>query len=148
MDTWKKSFTEKLGRVQSSWVTCFNGALDEAVVPVFGELSNFLRDNGFATSTPLNESGRRSYKFELAEDAYLLLIFRSAGMGQFTLSCESVVPGGAPHRRQITGRIAELNVAWAREQMQKALDGFIDLLDASGSPPPRVPEEEEELTPA
>lgn len=145
MDNWKKSFTEKLGRVQSGWVTCFDSALNKAVAPVFRELSDFLRDNGFTTSTPLNESGRRSYKFELAEDAYLLLIFRLAGMGQFALSCESVVPGGTPHRQQSMHRVAELTAAWAREQMQKGLDIFIDRLGASGAPAVKAVEEEEEL---
>lgn len=128
MDDWQKSFTEKLSRVQSRWVTQFDEALDAAVVPVFNGLADFLRHNGIATRVPLRESGRRSLKFELAEDAYLLMIFRATGFGEFELSCESFAPDGRSDASRVTERVSHLNDQWIRRVIQGALDAFVDLL--------------------
>lgn len=134
MDEWKQSFTEKLGHVQASYMARFDETLDKHVMPVFEDLSAFLAENGFRTSVPLSEAGRRSFKFELAEDAYLLIIFRSAELGALEMSCESVVPGGEPTSRKRAVRIPDVNAGWSRKVFQNALDGFVDRLSGHQSP--------------
>lgn len=133
MDDWKKSFSQKLGRLRSNWVAQFDELLESVVTPVVEDLGQFLSDNGFRTSKPLRENGRRSFKFELAEDAYVLLILRSIGLGAFELSCETVVPGSEPVARKSTERLAELSKAWAMKQIQAALNAFVDRLSGGGS---------------
>ena len=135
MDQWKRSFLDKLNQAQSQWVTQFEDALDSAFVPTFDDFKEFLADNGFRLSTPLWESGRRSFKFELAENAYLLMIFRSTGVGELELRCESFVPGGEPVLTKGVARVADLDEKWAGEQIRFALDAFVDELGGSEKKP-------------
>ncbi len=128
MDEWKQSFVERLGRVQSRWAARLDQTLDAVVKPVFDDLAEFLRENGFSASTPLRASGRRSFKFELAEDAYVLLIFRSVGVGEFELSREVFLLGSPPDVTRLTERVATLDADWARAQFQAALDAFVEIL--------------------
>lgn len=138
MDEWKQAFLEKLSRAQRHWTSEFEDALDRHFVPVFEEFKEFLGDNGFRLSTPLREPGRRSFKFELAENAYLLLILRSTGVGEFELRCESFVPGREPALGESVHRVADLNQKWATRQVRAALDTFVDLL--AGQPDPAAAE--------
>ncbi|MGD8450842.1 MAG: hypothetical protein PVJ57_03395 [Phycisphaerae bacterium] len=143
MDGWRESFLDKLNRAQMHWVRQFEEALDKHFVPVFTEFKSFLVDNGFRLSMPLNEQGRRSFKFELAENAYLLLIFRSAGVGEFELRSESFVPGCEPVLSKVVARVADLERTWVTERLQAALGGFVDSL--AGVEPPTVPDPIEDV---
>ncbi len=128
MDAWKRSFSEKLAQAQSRWATRLDEALDAAATPVFGELQEFLTNNGITPATPLREKGRRSYKFELAEDAYVLLLFRGRGVGEFELTRETFVLGQRPQVRKTTERLTVLTPEWVQQEFQAALDDFVDLL--------------------
>lgn len=131
MDSWQKQFLDKLGRAQSVWLTQFEQSMEEHVKPAFEQLSSFVRENGFKVSTPLHDDGRRSYKFELAENAYMLLIFRFSGLGEFELRSESFAPGSEPALNKSLVRVADVNRDWSDRQFQSALDGFVDLLSGS-----------------
>ncbi len=139
MDTWKKTFLDKLNRAQGQWVKRFEDAMEEHFVPVFDECRQFLSDNGFRLGIPLREPGRRSYKFELSENAYLLMIFRSLGVGEFELRCESFVPAREPVLDKTVARIADFNAEWATARVHAGLDTFVDLL--AGCVPAPVSEE-------
>ena len=89
---------------------------------------------------PLCEPGRRSFKFELAENAYLLMIFRSSGVGEFELRTESFVPGGEPALNKKLGRVADFTKEWATERVQAALDTFVDLLSGAQQTQPAAEE--------
>jgi hypothetical protein len=128
MDSWKKSFLDKLNRAQSHWAGMFDEALDASIEPVFEDLSAFLEDNGFGLSRPLQESGRRSYKFALAEDAYALLIFESRAVGEFELTRELFVLGSDPQISRGTERVLQVDDEWARREIQSLLDRFVELL--------------------
>jgi hypothetical protein len=126
--SWKRSFLEKLHEAQAQCDKQFEEALDRAVVPVFDDLTTFLRDNGFNVSTPLTEPGRRSFKFGLAENAYLLMIFRFACVGEFELRTETFVPGAEPSLEKSVGRIADIDEEWTQRRFEDGLDRFVDLL--------------------
>ena len=128
MDTWKRSFLKKLHEAQSRCARQFEDTLDRAIVPVFESLASFLSDNGFRVSTPLNEQGRRSFKYELAENAYLLMIFRFSGVAEFELRSEVFVPGSEPVLEKSVGRVADIDRDWALEQFHARLDRFVTLL--------------------
>ncbi len=125
---WKERFLERLNRAQQRCTSRFEVRLDESVEPVFGEFESFLSANGFAARRPLRESGRRSYKFELAENAYVLFIFRFQGVGEFELRSEIFAPGCAPKLESIRASITDLDPGWIRDRFQAALDEFVDLL--------------------
>ena len=141
MDEWKRCFLEKLSQVQSRWAARFDQALDDSVVPVFNDLADFLQQNGLTATTPMHKSGCRSLKFELAEDAYLLMIFQSTGIGEFELTRQVFVLGSEPHVRKSTERLANVNQDWAEQEMQSALNVFLERLSAVD-----VPAEEELAT--
>lgn len=128
MDSWRRTFLEKLHQAQAQCAKRFEEALDRAVVPVFDDLSGFLHNNGFQVLTPLREKGRRSFKFELAENAYLLLTFRFSVVGEFELRSETFAPGAEPILERSVGRVADIDPAWAQEQFQAGLDRLVDLL--------------------
>ncbi len=125
---WKQSFVEKLSDAQSSWSRKFDGVFEASFQPAFDELRPFLSDNGFSVSVPLREVGRRSYKFQLAENAYLLVILRSLLVGDFEVRCESFVPGAEPILKKSLARLADVNEKWAAGLLQEALDEFVMLL--------------------
>jgi len=128
VSNWKESFLGKLHEAQSECAKQFEDTLDRVVAPVFEEMSSFLGDNGFKISTPLSESGRRSFKFELAENAYLLMIFRFSGIAEFELRDEVFAPGTEPMLEKSVGRLADIDKEWATSQFQAGLDHFVDLL--------------------
>ena len=128
MEDWQKSFVEKLEQARGRWAKRFEETLDHAIVPVFEELGAFARSNDFNVSTPLRDEGRRSYKFELTENTYVLLVFRSTAVGEFELRCESFVPGSEPVLKKSFGRLADIDPNWARQQFQTALHDFVETL--------------------
>ncbi|GMU82998.1 MAG: hypothetical protein IT450_11570 [Phycisphaerales bacterium] len=128
MDSWKRQFIDKLGKAQVACAKRFEDSIDDAVNPVFQDLQGFLRDNGFKVSQPLREQGRRSYKFELAENAYLLVIMRFNGVGELEIRYEIFVPGNDPQLSKSVGRLADVSAKWADEQFRSGLDRFINLL--------------------
>lgn len=112
----------------------FEVTMKEAIEPSVEELTAFLRDNGFRVSSPLQEQGRRSYKFELAENAYLLTIFRFAGVGEFELRTEIFVPGNEPVLNKMMFRVADVDEAWTQRQFREGLESFVELLSGEAAP--------------
>lgn len=134
VDQWKKSFLSKLKEAQDHCADRFEKVLEDSVQPTYSELASFLQDNGFKIGTPVEERGRRSFKFELSENAYVLCIFRSAGVGEFELRIETLIPGREPSLHKVTGGLGELDKVWARNRFQEALDAFVSLLSAQSTP--------------
>jgi hypothetical protein len=129
MDQWKQTFLSKLNQAQSQWIGQFDEALSTHFAPVFEEYRQFLTDNGFRLSVPLRESGRRSFKFELSENAYLLMILRATGVGELELRCESSVPGCDPAQSCSIAAVSEVTAEWVTQKVHGALDTFVDLLN-------------------
>jgi hypothetical protein len=128
VDSWKQTFLDKLHQAQSRCAGQFAEAVKKTVVPAYEELASFLSDNGFESSTPLTEEARRSFKFELAENAYVLVILRFSGIGEFELQTETFVPGAKPMSEQHRGRVSEVTSQWAQDLFRAALDQFVELL--------------------
>lgn len=135
MNQWKSNFVERLNKAQKQCARKFESAVDEHITPAFEELGGFLRDNGFQCSSPLNEPGRRSFKFELAENAYLLMILRFSGVGQFDIRSEIFVPGSDPVLRKAVGRIADVDADWCERLLQEGLDSFVNMLAGESAAP-------------
>lgn len=133
MEQWKRTFVEKLGKAKGQWVKQFEERMDAFVTPAFEDLSSFVREHGFQVSTPLQDEGRRSFKFELAENAYLLVIFRSTGVGEFELRVECFVPGREPNLHKSIGRLVDVDRAWASRRFESGLDKFVELLGGSNA---------------
>jgi hypothetical protein len=139
VNEWKKTFLTKLHAAQEKCAHFFDESLERHVLPVFDELQQFLRDNDFDVTSPMKEKGRRSFKFELAENAYLLVIFRFAGVDEFELRNEIFVPCREPILEKFAGRVADIDRDWAENLLQTSLDRFVDLLNEQKA---EKPEEE------
>ena len=133
VNDWKKSFLHKLKDAQQRCAEQFERSLDVVVKPAFDELVEFLKHNGFRSSCPLRDPGRRSYKLELAENAYVLLIFHYQGINEFELRSEIFVPGCEPALERHSHGLADLTDEWAGRAFQRALDAFVERLGAAGS---------------
>jgi len=140
---WKDSFLDKLKSAQSKCAKRFEDAMDNFLGPAFDDVSGFLRDNGFHVTAPLNEEGRRSFKFELSENTYLLMIFRFCGIGEIELRSEIFVPSRGPSLEKAVGRLSDLSEDWALKQFQRSLDKFIQML--GGALGEAAPSQEPEL---
>jgi len=134
MEDWKKAFLDRLNSAQAEWAARFEKTLDAHILPAYDEVAKFLNENDFHVTMPLNEQGRRSFKFELAENAYLLLIFRSTAIGEFELRRESFVPGCEPILTRRMSRIADVDDNWSRNQFRAALDEFVEQLAGQSTP--------------
>lgn len=133
MDSWKKQFAERLGKVQSVSMKRFDDMLEDVIGPAFDDLALFLGDNGLRTSRPLREQGRGSFKFELAENAYLLVIFKLQNLSDFEYRTEIFAPGAEPQTKKVIARLTDPDMDWAAKQFREGLDQFIDLLTGSRS---------------
>ncbi len=143
MDEWKRSFAKRIGHVRTNWAGRLDEALDATVMPVFKEFIEFLRGNGFDASVPMQDVGHRSLKFELAENAYVLLIFASKALDEFEFSRELFVLGGEPDSETSVERVSSLDRPWVERQFQEALDAFVEVLGDRVDPgaPAEVDEE-------
>lgn len=128
MDSWKRSFVEKLHKAQAHCAKQFEQALDQTVLPAFEDLSAFLSDNGFKVSTPVNKKGCRSFKYELSENAYLLMHFRFSGVCEVEFRTETFVRGAEPILEKSVGRVADIDKDWAYGLFQGGLDQLVDRL--------------------
>lgn len=145
MKDWQQTFVRKLNAAQSQYRQAFERAISGQVNGAFEELGEFLGSNGFTLSTPVNEPGRHAFKFELSENAYVLMTFRAHGVGEFELRGETFAPNHEPAFDRFVGQIAELDREWATQRFQATLNGFVDRLAKSSGPVVIKAEEADEL---
>lgn len=144
MSDWQQTFVSKLNAAQNQYKQAFEHAISGHVDAAFEGLNEFLCSNGFTLSTPVSEPGRHSFKLELSENAYVLMVFRAQGVGEFELRCETFVPNHEPLLARVAGQVAEVDQAWATNRFQTALNGLVDRLgesSGSGTKRPKVAEE-------
>jgi len=145
VSNWEQTFVNKLNAAQSQYKQAFEHAVSGHVDAAFEGLNEFLGNNGFTLSTPVSEPGRHSFKFELSENAYVLMIFRAQGVGEFELRCETFVPSHEPLLVRVVGQVAEVDQAWATNRFQSTLNGFVERLGESSGPGASRPQVADEL---
>lgn len=141
MNAWEQQFCQKLESIRDASRSEFEELADECIEPAFGRFRDFMTQQGFLASAPLNNAGVRTFKFALGENSYALLRFRLAGLKQVEVSAEYCVPGqsGTDPWSESTD-LAELSEKWVRFAFEHGLDDFITALGES-----MVPEQEPEL---
>jgi len=83
----------------------------------------------------------RTFKFGLAEDAYVLVFFRSKGLDTVQWLYEYVVPGKGTGKSKVSETIIrEVTRKWAEDCFQSALDDFVaKLAEAEHAKEPAEP---------
>lgn len=128
---WQESFLRDLDELRSHWVQKFDEVAARCILPVYEEMADFLGKNGLKCSAPLTNKDRRAFRFEFAENAYLLLTFTHDGIEDLLLKVEYFVPGGDPGDYDVRAPLKDLNEDWARDQMQRAMDAFVRAFKSS-----------------
>ncbi len=131
---WRESFARRVDGLRSQWVKKFEQKLADVVAPAFGEISSFVNEHGFKSTSPLVQSDRRSFKFEMAENAYALVTFMHGSVEEAVVKCEYFAPGADPGEYEVRAPVADVNKSWATERFQEALDTFLEAMDRSGEP--------------
>ena len=129
---WRQTFANRLDGLRSQWVDDFKRRLDSEVEPAFDELAGFVREHGFQTSSPLNQPERRSFKFELNENAFVLLTLSHESMGDVSLRCEYFAPGAQPGDLVHRAPLQDVDRDWATSRFQEALDAFVTAMEKGG----------------
>lgn len=126
MDEWRHGFASKIGALQEQWAERFTTLIEGTAEPVFREFADFLKQWNFHISMPRAESTMHSFKFELVEDAYVLIFFRSKGIDAVECEYESSVRGMGATRGERTERAGhEADRKWVEGCFQRALDDFV-----------------------
>jgi hypothetical protein len=126
MNDWERDFSRRMESLRELSTDCLERFMQADLQTAFGNFSNFLSQWKFQTSTPQTQPGRRSFKFALTEDAYVLVTFRLEGIDALECEWEYGVP--------VVGRVAGVRCScslrkvdrqWGESCFQKALDGLL-----------------------
>ncbi len=129
MNDWEREFSRKMESLRELSTDSLERFMQADLQTAFEGVTNFLSQWKFQTSTPQTQPGRRSFKFALTEDAYVLVTFRLEGIDSLECEWEYGIP--------VVGRIAGLRCSsslrkvdrqWGDSCLQKALDGFLTKL--------------------
>lgn len=126
MTEWEKEFSKKMESLHEQSTTSLERFLQEDLQTAYTALSSFLSQWKFQASTPQVQAGRRSFKFALTEDAYVIVTFRLEGVD--SLECESEY--GLPATGRVSGTrhnssLRKVDRQWGEACFQKALDGLL-----------------------
>jgi hypothetical protein len=134
MNEWEKEFAKKMDSLHEQSSSCLNRFLQDDLQAAYEGMGTFLGQWKYQTSVPQTQAGRRSFKFALTEDAYVLVTFRLDGID--TLECESEygLPGvGRSPGSRWASSLRRADRVWGENCFQKALDGFITKLAEADS---------------
>jgi len=127
MNKWKQEFARKMEDLGEQSSADFDRFADEVLVPIFRDVSEFVAQWRFQTSIPQSNMGKKSFKFALTENRYLLILFRIEGINTLGCEYECCLPGkeciAGPRNSMI---LYNANQLWAESCFQTALDDFIE----------------------
>lgn len=124
-DEWRGSFLKNLESAKGKWGREFEDAMDSTAASVFEEFSSFLSEHGFQCQRPRSAAGRRAFKLEMSENAYVLLTFFHEGVTDVRVKCEYFTPPGNASESESRHSLSDLNRGWFSERFQQALDRFV-----------------------
>lgn len=132
MSNWQAQFARKIDTLKDAALSGFNAMADQALTPVFEEFQAFTDKQGMKSSAPLSQPGVLTFKFQVSENAYVLMAFRQSGIEQ----CEALAEFAVPQRNkvpQLQRRVdlADADAGWIRRFFEETLDRFVDVLAGS-----------------
>lgn len=123
---WQQEFTSKVNALREGWTSQFEAIGDAQVGPVYQAFSDFARRCELKSSAVPDQQGLRSYKFELCEDAYVMLYFRPRGVDQVECDYECFLPGvGRVSGIKSSAAAANLQKEWVDSCFRMALDDLV-----------------------
>ncbi|MHC4442740.1 MAG: hypothetical protein ACYTF1_08980 [Planctomycetota bacterium] len=127
MEKWKQKFARKMDDLQERSLANFDRFADEALVPVFNDISEFVTQWDFESSIPHSKAGQRSFKFAVTEDCYVLILFRIEGVNTIRCEYECCFSGkGCIAGPQNSTGVHSASRFWVESCFQKAIDDFVE----------------------
>ena len=126
MNDWEKDFSKRMESLHAQSTNCLERFLQEDLQGAYAAVSNFLSQWKFQNSMPQSQAGRRSFKFALTEDAYVIVTFRLDGLDVLECESEYSLPaiGRVPGTRWASS-LRKVDRQWGDACFQKALDGLL-----------------------
>ena len=127
MNDWQKKFSQTMEAVRTTASERFESVADQIFDGVFAEFDEFTTGQGLTASAPLSQTGVRTFKFAVMENAYALLSFRLCGMEHCEAQTEFAIPGSGKIDL-MTARITLVDVdeEWSRGVFEQSLDRLAD----------------------
>lgn len=126
MTEWEKEFTRKMESLHEQSTTCLERFLQEDLQGAYSALSSFVAQWRFQTSTPQAQAGRRSFKFALTEEAYVIVTFRMENLDTAVCEWEYGLPAvGRVSGTRCSSSLRKVDRQWGETCFQKALDGLL-----------------------
>ncbi len=127
MNNWQKKFSQAMDTVRTTASERFETVADEIFDGVFAEFDEFTTGQGLTASAPLSQSGVRTFKFAVMENAYALLTFRLSGMEHCEAQTEFAIPGsGKIDLMTERTSLVDADEEWSRGVFERSLDKLAD----------------------
>jgi hypothetical protein len=123
MNEWQERFARQMNKIREQSAGRFQKFSDDVLEPVFNDLSEFVAQWDMRATEPQNQNDRRTFKFALTEDAYVLLNFRLHGVEAVECGYECWIPGiGRQPGGHAHMNLSEADRSWAESFFQACLD--------------------------
>jgi hypothetical protein len=134
MNEWQERFANKMNLIREQSAEQFKRYSQDVLTPVFQNLAEFVAQWDMQATSPQDQSDRRTFKFALAEDSYVLVGFRLHGLETVECGYECWIPSVG---RQTGGNthigLDEADRAWAESCFQACLDHLANKYAENGS---------------
>jgi len=129
MSGWREEFVERIAVVRRGVLDLFERFAGETLTAVFEEIRSFTADHGLRGSAPVSKAGLRTFKFSVADNAYVLITFRPRGLDRIEVFSEFTVP----NRPKVSPlydstELIEAGQAWAQRSFEQSLDRFAEVM--------------------
>ena len=132
MNEWQQSFAGKIEALRETWAQRFDTMAKETLEPTFEEFTEFVQQWNIQSNIPRAQNSMRSFKFILAEDAYVLIFFRGKGVDAVECQYGCAIPGqGTSEGPRSDTMVCNVDRKWAENCFKTALDAFVTKLTES-----------------
>lgn len=129
MNGWREEFVERIAVVRRGVLGLFERFAGDTLTAAFDEIRSFTADHGLRGSAPVSQAGLRTFKFSVAENAYVLITFRPRGLDRIEVFSEFTVP----NRPKVSPlydstELIEAGRVWAQRAFEQSLDRFAEVM--------------------
>ena len=126
MNRWQEQFAQQMDALCAQSSTWFDRFADDVLEPTLESMTGFLDRWNYEITLPPCEPGRRTFRFGLTEDGYMLLWFRLEGFDTLQCEYEYSLPGvGRVQGVRTTAGLRSADSDWVDSCFQMALGAFV-----------------------
>lgn len=127
MDRWQQDFASRVSALKEHCAKEFETFAAGTLAPAFTEFEAFATRCELLASAPKGQTGVRTFRFALSEDAYVLLYFRPKGIDRIEFDYEFSVPGrGRVEGLKSTSCVERATAEWVQSCFRMGLDELVN----------------------